>query len=305
MRVRTAVAAVTTLVVTAAIGGYALWWRTGQPPLRLALAQRCLVNGDAVDGNGADGNGADAGGQVSLDPEQTANAATISAVGIRRGVPPRAIVVALATALQESKLRNLAAGDRDSVGLFQQRPSQGWGTPEQIADPRYAAGRFYASLLRVRGWESMRVTEAAQRVQRSKYPEAYEKWADEAAVLARALSGDVTAAVACTVVDEPAQRGAVAATALAEGVRLDWGDIRAVASPDVVGLTLTPRDQKAGWQYAHWLVAYATDRGVRRVRYGDQEWTAASGSWTRVTSGSATNRERVVAEVYRRLSYAK
>jgi hypothetical protein len=271
------------LVTAVGIGAYAVWHRAGEPPLRLPLAHGCVINAD---------------GEVTLDPEQTANAATISAVGIRRGVPQRAIVVALATALQESKLRNLPAGDRDSVGLFQQRPSQGWGMPEQIADPRYAAGRFYTSLLKVRGWESMRVTEAAQRVQRSRYPEAYERWADTAGVLARALTGDAAAAVACTVVDEPPERGPAAVAALAGGVRLDWGEVRTVDSPDLVGMTLSPRDQRTGWQYAHWLVAYAATHGVRRVRYGDQEWTAKGGSWARLTTVLVTGREHVVAEVY-------
>src|SRR5262245_58022519 len=78
-------------------------------------------------------------GDVSLDPDQMANAATIAAVGVRRGLPLRAVQVALAAAMQESKLTNLPGGDRDSIGLFQQRPSQGWGTEQQLADPRYAA----------------------------------------------------------------------------------------------------------------------------------------------------------------------
>ena len=140
-----------------------------------------------------------------------ANAATITAVGMRRKMPERAIVVALATALQESKLENLDDGDRDSVGLFQQRPSQGWGTPEKIQDPRYAADKFYTALKKVKGWKKMRVTDAAQKVQRSAYPNAYEKWADESAVLARALTGRATGAVECTVSGEPALRGAAAA----------------------------------------------------------------------------------------------
>ena len=88
----------------------------------------------------------EADGQVELSPEQMANAATIAAIGVRRGLPERAVIVALATAFQESQLRNLTGGDRDSVGLFQQRPSQGWGTPEQIQDTRYATARFYAAL---------------------------------------------------------------------------------------------------------------------------------------------------------------
>jgi cell division protein FtsB len=133
-----------------------------------------------------------ADGEVTLDSVQMANAATITAVGVRRKMPERAVVIALATALQESKLENLEHGDRDSLGLFQQRPSQGWGTPEQVRDPRHSATRFYASLKKVKGWKKMRVTDAAQRVQRSAYPNAYQKWADEAEVLARALTGRAT-----------------------------------------------------------------------------------------------------------------
>src|SRR4051794_32022458 len=135
-----------------------------------------------------------------------ANAATITAVGVRRSMPERAVVIALATALQESKLENREDGDRDSLGLFQQRPSQGWGTADKIQDPRYAADRFYSALKRVKGWKSMRVTDAAQRVQRSAYPDAYERWADDAAVLTRALTGRATGAVACTVTGDPVLR---------------------------------------------------------------------------------------------------
>ena len=105
------------------------------------------------------------------------------------------------------KLENLEDGDRDSIGLFQQRPSQGWGTPEKIKDPRYAADKFYTALKKVKGWQKMRVTDAAQRVQRSAYPNAYQKWADESAVLARALTGRATGAVACTVTGAPVLRG--------------------------------------------------------------------------------------------------
>ena len=98
--------------------------------------------------------------------------AVIAAVAQRRGLPPRAVTIALATAIQESKLRNITYGDRDSVGLFQQRPSQGWGNREQILDPAYAANRFYDALVRIEGYEDMRITEIAQRVQRSAEPKA-------------------------------------------------------------------------------------------------------------------------------------
>lgn len=235
---------------------------------------------------------------VDLDAHQMANAATIAAVGIRRGIPYRGIVIALATAFQESKLENLAGGDRDSVGLFQQRPSQGWGTAKEISDPRYAATRFYNALLRVKGWETMRVTDAAQKVQRSAYPEAYEKWADESEVLAGALAGRVHQAVSCTPEGEPAVRGASAAEALTAGLRLDWGNVRTQTHNGTHGLIVTATTAKAGWQYAHWLVAHSTEKAVKRVRFGTLEWTADEGRWTTIEPTGPAAGERVVAEVY-------
>src|SRR5215475_8709361 len=94
-------------------------------------------------------------------PDQIANAATI---GRQMNIPEQGQVIAITAAIQESGLHNLDHGDRDSLGLFQQRPSQGWGTPTQIMNPAYAAGRFYAALMRVRGWQSMPLTVAAQDV---------------------------------------------------------------------------------------------------------------------------------------------
>jgi hypothetical protein len=226
-----------------------------------------------------------------------ANAATIAAVGIRRDMPERAIVVALATAFQESGLENLSGGDRDSVGLFQQRPSQGWGTVERIRDPRYAADKFYSALKKVRGWEKMRVTDAAQAVQRSAYPGAYQKWADEALVLANALVGNATGAVACTVGREPAKRGTEAAAGLAAGLLLDWGRVETAAQAELPGLTVAAADAQAGWRYAHWLVSHASDHGVRRVLFGGLQWTADEGVWAPEASGRADG-GFVIAEVF-------
>jgi len=237
-------------------------------------------------------------GAVSLDADQMANAATIAAVGIRRDLPSRALVVAFAAALQESKLRNLTYGDRDSLGLFQQRPSQNWGTAKQIQNPRYAAGRFYDALVRVHNWQKLRVTDAAQRVQRSAFPEAYQQWADEAKVLAAALNGSATGAVACTVLDEPNRRGSDAARALDESFRLDWGDSAPVPTGEVTGVVLAARSQRIGWQYAHWLVAHATDRGVESVRFGTRLWTARGGGWVTVDARGPQSDERVIAEVF-------
>ena len=115
------------------------------------------------------------GGTVTVSAEQARHATTIARVARDRGLPDRAVVIALATAQQESGLRNLDYGDRDSLGLFQQRPSQGWGTPEQVQDPVYAAGKFYDGLVQVPGWETGRLTDVSQQVQRSGFPEAYQK----------------------------------------------------------------------------------------------------------------------------------
>jgi hypothetical protein len=121
------------------------------------------------------------------DAEQRSNAQIIVETGHRLGVPPRGQLVALATAMQESTLRNRPGGHLDSVGLFQQRPSAGWGTPAQIRDPVYAATKFYERLVAVPGWEALPVTEAAQAVQRSAFPGAYARWEQAAAELLTSL----------------------------------------------------------------------------------------------------------------------
>jgi cell wall-associated NlpC family hydrolase len=121
------------------------------------------------------------------DASQVTNATTIVAVGVQMKVPPRGYVIAVATAMQESSLVNLGdlgkANDHDSLGLFQQRPSQGWGTPAQVMNPVYAAGKFYGALLKIGGWQQMRLTDAAQAVQRSGFPDAYQKWERDAIAL--------------------------------------------------------------------------------------------------------------------------
>jgi hypothetical protein len=280
VRIRAFAAAVTAFVVLAG-GGIYLGLRKVGDGLKLPTVSReCTVQAD---------------GRVALDAHQMANAATIAAVGVRRNMPERAVVIALATAFQESKLENLTGGDRDSVGLFQQRPSQGWGTAEQIRDPRYAARKFYDALRKVRGWQKMRVTDAAQRVQRSAFPEAYEKWADESTVLTRALLGHATGAVNCTVPDRPAVRGDAATAALSAELQLDWGRFEK-AQAEVLGLAVSVGDDRSGWRYAHWLVSHAAQHGVKRVRFGDLEWTADAGKWGKVAERSAA--AHVIAEVF-------
>ena len=127
---------------------------------------------------------------VHLTGEQIANARTIAQVAWDRGLPERAVVIALATAMQESRLRNLDYGDRDSLGLFQQRPSQGWGTPEQVQDPVYAAGKFYDHLVTIPDWQTGDLSLTADAVQRSAYPLAYGRWSGMAQELTGFLSKD-------------------------------------------------------------------------------------------------------------------
>lgn len=127
------------------------------------------------------------GSITPLNDERRANAQIIVSVGRELGIPDYGIVIALATAMQESSLRNINWGDRDSVGLYQQRPSSGWGTVEQIMDPAHATRLFFGGpqnpnrgrtrgLLDIAGWQNMTLTDAAQRVQISAFPKAYAKW---------------------------------------------------------------------------------------------------------------------------------
>ncbi len=215
---------------------------------------------------------------VSLDPEQATNAATIAAVALRRGLPPHAVTVALATAMQESKLRNLNYGDRDSLGLFQQRPSQGWGTPKQILDVRYAANRFYARLATVAGWASLPVSEAAQRVQRSADGSAYTIWEGQARSLAQGLTGRAGAAVGCRIHDPAGDP-----TTLAAELHTDYG-LHAVDQVHA--------DPIRGWAVASWLVTHAREHRLTQVSYLGHTWKAASGRW--LMAGPADGRVRYV-----------
>jgi hypothetical protein len=139
------------------------------------------VQGDKLIPHGVQG----AQSKIDLNDEQTANAKAIIAATKKAGLPERAAVISIATSLQESKLENLGhlgdKNDHDSLGLFQQRPSSGWGTPEQITNPEYSTLAFLKGLKQVDGWQDMPLTEAAQTVQVSAYPDAYAQWEQQAA----------------------------------------------------------------------------------------------------------------------------
>jgi hypothetical protein len=210
---------------------------------------------------------------VGLEPEQAADAATIAAVALRLGLPNHAVTVALAAALQESKLYNLDYGDRDSLGVFQQRPSQGWGTPAQLRDPAYAAGAFYSHLTRIPGWQLLPVSTAAQRVQHSADGSAYAQWEEEARALARTLTGEVEAGLTCRFDHAPAPRAAALTTAARAQFGPRW--------------QATDLDRGHDWAAAEWLVAHAYVYGIVEVDVRGMRWTSASGKW-RASSSAAT-----------------
>lgn len=162
-------------------------------------------------------------GGTRLNQTQVNNSALINSVVAKRGLPQKAAVIANAVALQESSLTNLAGGDRDSAGLFQQRPSAGWGTYAQVTDPVHATNSFLDGLLKVPGWQNLSVTAAAQAVQRSAFPNAYARWAPTAAALAQgvnpngAAGGSLAGGVFAAAQDAAAQ-AAAAAQAVAQAV---------------------------------------------------------------------------------------
>ncbi|MCT7354889.1 heavy metal transporter [Streptomyces sp. 15-116A] len=248
----------------------------------------------------AEGDGA----EYEFTPEQAVNAATITAVGTARNLPERAITIALATALQESTLRNIDYGDRDSLGLFQQRPSQGWGTPQEIMDPAYAAGKFYEHLEKVPDYTRLPLTVAAQKVQRSGFPDAYAKHEPDASLLAAALTGRSAATLTCE--GRPAATRAAGADAVRAALVRDFGrdvlepagaevgaagtpspsaSAPADSEPGTVTLPVTGdkgaeaagrRAGPRGWQLAHWAVANASELHIKRVSYAGREWVAGN-----------------------------
>jgi hypothetical protein len=246
------------------------------------------------------------GRTVTLSPEQAENAALITAVSVGRGMPAHAATIALATAYQESKLYNLESGDRDSAGLFQQRPSQGWGSRQQVMDPFYATNAFYDALEKVDGYADMRVTEAAQEVQRSGFPEAYADHEADARVLASALTGNSAHAFSCRLEDDPGREPdkltSSGLTHRADVVRREIDELfgdppmggfapggvstghmegsahydgRAV---DVFVRPVSAENKIRGWAMAQYLVAMADRLSIQTVIFDDRIWTAGERS---------------------------
>ena len=219
------------------------------------------------------------GDGLQLTPGQAAIAATIAGVASKRDMPPRAVAIAYATALQESKLTNLHYGDLDSVGVFQQRPSEGWGTTKQIEDPVYATGRFFSALAAVRGYLRLPIYKAAQSVQHSADGSAYAQYAEMGTELASAFTGSQPRAVWCTYGSAPGKaRLAAASRALSSA----FGDLPRLASSDPAETIMVGKTQQ-GWAVASWLVSHAAGYGITFVRYRGYQWLGfrGAGHWTK------------------------
>ena len=201
-----------------------------------------------------------------VDLEQAHFASIIAGVAVRRGLPPRAASIALATAYQETGIRNLDYGDRDSVGLFQQRPSQGWGTKKQLMDPDYAAGKFYDALVKINNWQTDDINYVAQKVQRSGHPEAYNDHEADARVLASALTGQSPAGFSC--LDRSGTAGDT--KGLRSSLQQTFGNVDDSADGSMI--TIRAGSTRRAWAYAHYAVANASLYGVTTVKIKNRSW---------------------------------
>ena len=239
------------LVIAAGVGAF--WWLRARNLTEPVPGQeRCVATANNR--------------STVVDLEQANFASIIAGVSVRRGLPPRAASIALATAYQETGIRNLEYGDRDSLGLFQQRPSQGWGTRKQLMDPYYATGKFYDALVKIKNWESADINEVAQKVQLSGHPEAYRDHEADARVLASALTGQSAAGFSC--LDRSGTTGD--AEELRTSLQRTFGNID--DSPDGSVITIRAGSGRRAWAYAHFAVANANLYGVTTVKIKNRSW---------------------------------
>ncbi len=264
------------VVVALIAGGVVLWSAYNKTPL--PIEDRCVAT---------------AGGHATtISPEQARNAAIIAGMSIKRGLAPRAASIALTTAYQESGIRNLDHGHADSIGLFQQRPSKGWGTIDQIMDPWYSTRSFYQAMERVKNWRTRSINDVAQAVQRSAYPDAYRQHEANARALASALTGETPASFTCVVnAPKPGDPDAMA-TFLKKTLGSD------TVKTDSLNGTLTVKVGNAAqaWAVAHLAIATTADFGLVSAQVGPYGWTHSTtslASW-QGTGPSTTTEVRLV-----------
>ena len=251
-----------TLAVLLVLGGVGYGaWRGYDHLTSQLVRERCWVPVEGAD-------------DLALTYEQARNAAIISAVSWERGLSEQAVVIALATAWQESGVRNISYGDRDSMGLFQQRPSYGWGTEEEIMDPWYSSGRFYEELVKFPDWETTDVNDIAQKVQRSGHPEAYRKHEANARALAAALRGSAAESLGCV------DRGGTGGTP-AEFERVVAQVPGVTTQVDGTVVRFTSEDPLALWSATHLALANTREAGIVAATLGNRMWDQSrnQGQW--------------------------
>jgi hypothetical protein len=258
------------IAVLLAVGAYAAY----------SAYQRFVVQVLTVPGCQA-GTGNNA---IALDFGQAADAATVAGVAVREHLPAEALTIAYATAFHQSKLENLSYGDRDSVGIFQQRPSEGWGTTAELEDPAYASRAFFGALVQVPHYATLPVYEAAQAVQKSADGYAYEQYAPTGALLAADYTtrphevtcwySPATQAADDNVSPKLNLPGAV------KGLEDTFGEpgrhevVTSITRPRSDGSLTVNAPAGSSWSVANWLVTNASSYGITKVRYAGYQWTA-------------------------------
>jgi hypothetical protein len=219
-------------------------------------------------------------GSYNVELARSQNAATMVSVVLKRALPERAAVLVIGAALQESKLDNIPSGqgDRDSVGVLQQRPSQGWGTAAALSDVHYATSKFLDALVKVPNWQTDPLADVIQKVQISADGSAYARHEAQAQAMSDALTGNTEAGVSCHF-GKPGQVAAIStvATMLASDLPVN--------APITSGRNLTVVG--AGWATAAWLVTHADSLGVDQVAYAGQRWQRSNGWRADATAGAA------------------
>jgi len=215
---------------------------------------------------------------VLLDTQQAGIAATIAGVAHQQSMPRAAVTIAYATAMQESKLHDLTYGDQDSVGVFQQRPSQGWGPARKLENPIYATTKFFRALKAVHGYQTMPVYQAAQAVQHSADGSAYIQYERMAAEMTSAFTGQRSHAVYCWSLGPSPRHPDV--DAITEGLGSTFGPATArMARTGAAHTMLVPiGGTKLGWEVASWMVTHSSKYGIHQVRFDGYQWRTAAGA---------------------------
>lgn len=249
---------VTALLVAAVVVGLAVLYAYEKRPL--PLADQCTARVADL--------------TVPISTEQAHYASIIVGVATQRGLAPRASTIALATVYQESGIRNLDHGDRDSLGLFQQRPSQGWGSEAQVQEPYYASGKFYDALVKIPDWRTGDVNDVAQAVQRSGHPKGYVRHVENARRLASSLTGETPASFTCLVKSPPAGDPA----GLADFLERTLPESSRVSRTGST-VTVTAQSGQLAWSAAHLAVANHSRFGLGTVEVAGRHWTASRTSF--------------------------